>query len=107
MNRPMTVTEMARMGGKARMAGLSRKEKSDLARRAARARWTRGRTERFFHDGTWAQKARSPLERVDLDNGGREMTLAVLGKAAVQAAMRKRVLSAVRSPLRRGTFSSG
>lgn len=95
------------MGGKARMAGLSQEEKRDLARLAARARWERRRSPRSLHDGTWIQMARTPLQRIDLENRGREMTRAVLGKAAVQAAMRKRVLAAVRSPLRRGTFSRG
>jgi hypothetical protein len=35
----MDVTEMARLGGKARAAKLSAKERSMLAREAARARW--------------------------------------------------------------------
>lgn len=35
----LTVTELSRMGGRARMRGLNSKGRSDLARRAARTRW--------------------------------------------------------------------
>jgi len=47
--KPMTVSEMARMGGKATAKKLTPKERSDSARKAAKARWatkkegTRGR----------------------------------------------------------------
>lgn len=37
----LTVAEMARMGGKARMAGLTREQRAELGRRAAEARWNR------------------------------------------------------------------
>jgi hypothetical protein len=38
---PMTVTEFARLGAKARNKALSRKERVRLAKRAIRARWAR------------------------------------------------------------------
>lgn len=38
MKQPMTVTEMARLGGKARMAALSVKQKRALALKGVRAR---------------------------------------------------------------------
>ncbi len=54
----LTVAEMARMGGKARMAGLTREERAELGRRAAEARWNRAggrkrtqRTDRVEGDG--------------------------------------------------------
>ncbi len=37
----LTVAEMARMGGKARMAGLTREQRAELGRHAAEARWNR------------------------------------------------------------------
>jgi hypothetical protein len=37
----MDVTEMARLGGKARAAKLKTKERSEIARNAARVRWSK------------------------------------------------------------------
>jgi len=34
---------MAKMGGKARMAGLTREERAELGRLAARARWSKAK----------------------------------------------------------------
>ncbi len=39
----MDVTEMARLGGKARAAKLNGKRRSEIARKAARARWRKRR----------------------------------------------------------------
>jgi hypothetical protein len=39
----MDVTEMARLGGKARAAKLTGKQRSEIARKAARARWRKRR----------------------------------------------------------------
>jgi hypothetical protein len=38
-NISMDITEVAKLGGKARQSGLSPQEKSELARKAANARW--------------------------------------------------------------------
>jgi hypothetical protein len=39
----LTVADMAKMGGKARMAGLTREERAELGRLAARARWSKAK----------------------------------------------------------------
>ena len=38
-SKPLTVAEMAKLGGKARMAKLSPEERAKLGRQAAGARW--------------------------------------------------------------------
>ena len=56
----LTVAEMARMGGKARMAGLTREERAELGRRAAEARWNRiGRREKTQHPGEDQARSKS------------------------------------------------
>jgi len=42
-NRPMTITEVARMGGKATARKLTPKQRKESARKAARARWKKGK----------------------------------------------------------------
>ncbi len=39
----LTVADLARMGGKARMAGLTPEERAELGRLAARTRWARAK----------------------------------------------------------------
>jgi hypothetical protein len=41
MGQPLTITEFARMGGKALAKKLTKKQRSDSARRAAQARWAK------------------------------------------------------------------
>ena len=42
----MTVSEMARLGGKARAKKLTKVQRQESARKAARARWNREKTKR-------------------------------------------------------------
>lgn len=39
--RPITVSEMAKMGGKARWADVPPEKRSEIARKAVQARWAR------------------------------------------------------------------
>lgn len=41
MGQPLTITEFARMGGKALAKKMSKKERQESARRAAQARWAK------------------------------------------------------------------
>ena len=40
---PMTVEEMAKLGGKARWADVPSEKRSEIARRAVQARWAKAR----------------------------------------------------------------
>ncbi len=42
----LTITEFARMGGKALAAKMTKKERSESARRAALARWSKKKAEK-------------------------------------------------------------
>ena len=44
--RPITVSEMARMGGKARWARVPAEKRSEIARKAVQARWARTRVQK-------------------------------------------------------------
>ena len=46
MAQPMTITEFARMGGKALAKKMTKQERKDSARRAANARWAKQKKEK-------------------------------------------------------------
>jgi hypothetical protein len=47
---PMTVSEMASMGGKARAKNLSKKRRKEIAKKAADARWGKQESKPQFDD---------------------------------------------------------
>ncbi len=47
----LTVADLARMGGKARMAGLTPGERAELGRLAARTRWARTKGKKKVQSG--------------------------------------------------------
>ncbi len=63
MNKPMTVSDLARMGGKARAEKLSKEERSESARKAVTARWDQAKKNKLHPLGNLAKELKLQAKR--------------------------------------------
>lgn len=68
MANPLTITEFARMGGKALAKTMTKKQRSDSAKKAAEARWAKERAKtKALRDGSQKLLAQARKRQAQID----------------------------------------